>query len=46
MADISRFIRRESRRPIDDFLHRVKVGIIGAICILIWIGAVHWVVGT
>lgn len=45
MADISRFIRRESRRPVDDFIHRLKVGLVGAGCIFIGIGALQWLAG-
>ena len=45
MADIPRFIRRESRRPVDDFIQRLKVGLVGAACIFIGIGALQWVMG-
>lgn len=45
MADVSRFIRRESRRPIDDFWHRIRVGAIGALIIMVGIGGLQWLAG-
>lgn len=45
MADIPRFLRRESRRPIDDFIHRLKVGVMGAACIMVGIGGLQWLAG-
>lgn len=42
MADIRQMVRRESRGQWCDFIQRVRLGLIGALIILIIAGVLSW----
>lgn len=43
MADLRQIVRRDSRCPRQDFIQRIRAGILGTLIITILMGGYHWI---